>query len=279
MRRKHIKRLSLIFVVFIGLFIIILTILLFLSKKSDLPKTEVAFLDVGQGDASLIKLPNKKIVLIDGGPDNLILKRLGENLPFYHHRIDLIILSHPHDDHIIGLIEIVRRYKVGTIIYMKGDKPSELLRTLLQRAQDKGTNLLVLENEANIKYLSNCLLNILNPVSLGIKKDDNNSLVTRLDCLGFRALFTGDNSAKVETALLESGNDLSAGVFKASHHGSKSANSELFLKTVNPEFFIISVGAENRFGHPNQEILERVASLGIVIRRTDQAGTIKISGP
>lgn len=279
MKRKNARKLRFIFVGFVGLIVIILTILYFISVKTNLSAVEIDFLDVGQGDASLIKLPNRKLILIDGGPDNLILKRLGENLPFYRRQIDLIVLSHPHDDHLIGLLEVVRRYKVESIIYMKGGKTPELLKKLLQAAQDKSIKLIALENEANINYLPGCLLKILNPLSLGLKEDDNNSLITKLDCFDSRALFMGDNSLKVEAVLLKSGKDLSTEVFKASHHGSKSANSEAFLKAINPKFFIISVGTENRFSHPNQEILERVNRLRIPVKRTDENGTIKIFKP
>jgi len=263
----------------IGLIVILLTVLYFFSIRNKINRTEIDFLDVGQGDASLLKLPNNKTVLIDGGPDNLVLRRFGENLPFYQRKIDLIILSHFHDDHLIGLIEIIRRYEVGSIIYMRGAENSELFQTFLKEAKERKINLVSLENEANIKYSENCLLKILNPLSLEIKSDSNNSLITKVDCSSLSALFTGDNNYKVEEALLKTGSAWSAKILKASHHGSKTANSELFLRSVNPDILVISVGASNRFGHPSAEILERARQLGVKTKRTDFEGTVEIYGP
>jgi competence protein ComEC len=261
-----------------GLIVILLTVLCFFSVRNKISRVEIDFLDVGQGDASLLKLPNNKIVLIDGGPDNLVLRRLGENLPFYKRKIDLIILSHFHDDHLIGLIEIIRRYEVGSIIYMRGMESSGIFQTFLKEAKERKINLVSLENEANIKYSEKCLLKILNPLVLGVKEDNNNSLITKIDCSPLSALFTGDSNYKVEEALLKTGQVWSAKILKASHHGSKTANSELFLRSVNPDILVISVGASNRFGHPSAEILERVRQLGIKIKRTDFEGTIEIYG-
>lgn len=240
--------------------------------------TEIDFFDVGQGDASLIKMPGGKVILIDGGPDNLVLKRLGENLPFYKRKIDLVVLSHPHDDHIIGLLEVIRRYKVGAIIYVGEEEKPELLDLLLKIAKQRDIELINLKNEANIDYLPVCSLYLLNPESLKIKNDDNNSIIARLDCGSLTALFSGDNNSAVEGALLKTGNDWSAEIMKASHHGSKTANSENFLKAVSPNIFVISVGADNRFGHPHADVLERVKKLKIGIKRTDIDGTVKVFG-
>lgn len=240
--------------------------------------TEIDFFDVGQGDASLIKMPGGKVILIDGGPDNLVLKRLGENLPFYKRKIDLVVLSHPHDDHIIGLLEVIRRYKVGAIIYVGEEEKPELLDLLLKIAKQRDIELINLKNEANIDYLPVCSLYLLNPESLKIKNDDNNSIIARLDCASLTALFSGDNNSAVEKALLKTEDNWSAEIMKASHHGSKTANSEVFLKAVNPKSFVISVGADNRFGHPHADILERVKKLKIGIKRTDIDGTVKVFG-
>jgi competence protein ComEC len=256
--------LALIFSVVIGLIII----------KSTQSEPEIDFFDIGQGDSSLIKLPNNRLVLIDGGPDNLVLKRLGENLPFYSRKIETIILSHFHDDHIIGLIEVIRRYQVATLIYMKGSKSSELLELLLKTAKQKNIKIIALENEAQLDYAPNCFLKLFNPLILKVPVDDNNSLVAKLNCGKLSALFSGDNSLKVETALLKTKEDWSSHVFKVSHHGSKTANGEAFLKAIRPNLAVISVGANNRFGHPNQEIIERAQSLKIQVKRTDNDGTV-----
>jgi len=256
----------------------LLSLVAWFLVNSSQKRVEIDFLDVGQGDASLIKLPNSKTILIDGGPDNIVLKRLGENLPFYQRRIDLIILSHPHDDHIIGLLEIIRRYKVGAIIYVGKEENPELLTLLLATAKSKNISLTDLKDEASINYSPTCSVHLLNPESLKIKEDGNNSIVTKLDCDSFTTLFSGDNSSAVEATLLKTKYNWSAGVFKASHHGSKTANSEAFLRAVKPSVFVVSVGVDNRFGHPNPEVLERVERLKIDIKRTDKMGTIRVFG-
>lgn len=241
---------------------------------------EVDFLDVGQGDAALIKTPGGKIILIDGGPDNRVLWRLGKNLPFYRRQIDLMIFSHYHEDHITGLIEILRRYRVKKIIYAATD--SEITATagvFLQEAKTRGIPLVIINHQAVLELDEKCFLKLLNPGALGVKSDPNNSLIVKLDCAGDRFLFTGDSSATVEKALLSSDFDLTADIFKASHHGSNSANSEAFLLTANPAALVISVGAGNKFGHPDQRILERAAASGINVKRTDQDGDIKIISP
>jgi len=277
MKTGLIKKALVKYLVF-GLLVILLTVLYFISIRNKLNRVEIDFLDVGQGDASLLKLPNNKTVLIDGGPDNLVLRRLGENLPFYQRKIDLIILSHFHDDHLIGLVETIRRYEVGSIIYTRGAESSWLLQMFLEEAKRRKINLISLKNEASIKYSKNCLLKILNPLMLEVKADSNNSLITKIECSPLSVLFTGDNNYKVEEALLKVRPVWPAKILKASHHGSKSANSESFLRSVDPNILIISVGANNRFGHPSAEILERANRSGIKIKRTDFSGTVEVYG-
>ncbi|MEI6529519.1 MAG: MBL fold metallo-hydrolase [Candidatus Falkowbacteria bacterium] len=251
---------------------------LFISNlNKELP--EIDFLNVGQGDASLIKLPNNKKLLIDGGPDNLVVRRLGETLPFFQRKIDLVILSHPHDDHILGLIEVIKRYKIGALIYMRQNDAPELLVHLLEVARQKNVNIIELEDSVTMNLGSNCKLKVINPENLDIKEDPNNSLVAKIYCPSLSALFTGDNNSSVEEELLKMNEDWRAQILKAAHHGSKTANSAEFISAVKPSIFIISVGLLNRFGHPNTEVLELVSRLGIKIKRTDKDGTIKIKAP
>ncbi len=249
---------------------------IFLDQSSS--KLEVDFLDVGQGDATLIKISSGPIILIDGGPDNSIIKRLGENMSNQKRQIDLIIISHFHDDHITGLIEVLKRYEVKKIIYQADSPSSKIWEIFLSTVKNKSIPLVTLDEAMQIKFTEDCFLNLLNPESLSIPEDDNNSLLTKLDCDGIKILFTGDNNYKVEKALLDSDWDLSADILKISHHGSKTANSEVFLQQVNPQKAVISVGADNRFNHPSPEIIDRFNNLEIMIYRTDQQGDIHILG-
>lgn len=239
-------------------------------------RLELVFLDVGQGDSTLIKTPDGQTVLIDGGPDNKVLRGLGKNLPFYRRSIDFMILSHYHDDHITGLIEIIKRYQVRTLIYSGQDSDSLLISELLRVVSQYKVELKVLNGQAGLSFGPTCNLNLLNPTILGIKEDPNNSLVFRLDCDGRSFLLAGDNGSAAEKALLTSGWPLEADIFKASHHGSNTSNGAAFLEKINPRLIIISVGADNRFGHPGSFFLERATALDIPIKRTDIEGDVKI---
>lgn len=241
----------------------------------------VIFFDVGQGDSILLRNIDGKNILIDGGPDNLVLKKLGKFLPYFSRRLDLVILSHSHDDHLGGLIEVFRRYQIDYLLLGKNLESSYLQELLLnlindnniKKPQQKKTEVIYIEQQKGLS-LNECNLIFLNPLVLKVPNNDNNSLITKLTCPDRQFLFTGDNETKVEQALLQSDLDLSVDVFKASHHGSKTSNAKEFLEALSPSFFVVSAGQNNRFGHPALEILERVKNLGINIKRTDYTGDI-----
>ena len=261
---------------FFGLFIIFLLIFCRLAPG----RLEVDYLDVGQGDSCLIKTPSGQVVLIDGGPDNEVLRRLGENLPFYRRRIDIVIMSHRHEDHITGLIEILKRYRVKRLIYSAVGDSNLTWETLMARARAEKITLSPLATGTKIAFSAACFFRFLPPATLGVKSDPNNSLIAKLSCAGQKFLWLGDNSLTVEYALLKSGWDVSADVLKVSHHGSNTASSEKFLEAVRPKVAVISVGANNKFGHPAPATVARLKALGIKIKRTDLDGTVKIrAGP
>lgn len=271
---KNLRNISRIFKLLAGFFLASFLGLALIGGQSA-SRLEVAFFDIGQGDASLIKTPAGFAVLIDGGPDDLILKRLGEDLPYRQRRLDMVVASHYHDDHIGGLFEVFERYQVGVFVYPSGNAASDLWEDLLRTAEAEGIKTLALAKEAKVDLGVNCFLRLFNPNSLGIAEDENNSLLARLDCSDESFLWTGDNSQAVESSLIKSTFPLSADVFKAGHHGSKTSNLTSFLEVVSPRAIVFSVGADNRFGHPSQEAISRALDLGIHIYRTDQAGTVR----
>jgi len=256
---------------FIGRFFIIQS---FNFKATNEKILQVSFLDVGQGDAAFIKTPKGKIILIDGGPDNLVLWRLGEKMSFYERGIEAIIISHFHDDHVLGLIEILRRYRVTFLIFGPELESSLLINLLVLEAEKNKTEIIKISSLGNLSLDSGCEIFLFNPLSLEIKKNDNNSLLTKLSCGETKFLFSGDNEEEVERALLLSPLDLSANVFKASHHGSKTSNKVEFLRTINPEIMAISAGKNNRFNHPALETLKNAAELEIEVLRTDERGNL-----
>lgn len=238
----------------------------------------VSFLDVSQGDAILIRTPTGKNILIDAGPNNITLERIGENLPYFSRELDYVIVSHYHDDHIGALRKIFKLYKIKNFVYQANGKSSKTFDDLLlEISKHKETRIISLEKDLEIFFNKDCYLYIFNPLALLVPEDENNSLLTKLNCNNKKFLFSGDNELSVESAMLKAGIDLKSDVLKASHHGSKTSNSVVFLKTINPEYFVISVGVKNRFNHPAPNVIDLVKSANIKIKRTDLEGSIKFS--
>lgn len=251
------------------------------SAASDL---EVDFLDIGQGDAILIKSPYGQNILIDGGPDNTIIKRLGENLPWWDKQIDLVILSHPHDDHVAGLIDVIKRYKVKRILYTGAVHTSPAYLELLDLIKNYKIPLTIIDRPQVIKLGEKARLNILYPKSsiLGqeVENLNNSSIVIKLVYGQNSFLFTGDAEVEVEQELLarlaKQKISLAANVLKAGHHGSDTSSSKNFLEAVNPEIVVIQSGKDNDFGHPSRRVLKRLERINAKILRNDLEGTIKL---
>lgn len=246
-----------------------------------IPKNlEVDFLDVGQGDAILIKTPGGQNILIDGGPDKTVIKRLSENLSWWDKKIDLMILTHPHDDHVTGLIDVLKRYQVKKVLYTGASHNTPNYLSWLRIMKDKKIELMIIDKEQNISLGQNARLKIIYPAGSFLNKEftdlNDSSIVARLDYGQIGFLFTGDASENVEKILISSGADLAANVLKAAHHGSEYSTTEEFLNKVRPETAIIEVGKDNKFGHPNLRTVKRLERAGAKVFRTDLGGTIKL---
>ncbi len=243
----------------------------------------VNFLDVGQGDAILITAPNKNQVLIDGGPNQSVVRALGQVMPFYDHSIDLILESHPDQDHIGGLAEVFKRYQVAGFIEPAFEASTAVYKNLEEKiAQEKSPHLIA-QVGTKIILSPDVYLEVLSakPWMLGPrggKPDTNNSsIVARLVYASTTFLFTGDAPTKLTNQLTSLFPDkLKADVLKVSHHGAKTSNSPTFLKMVKPEYAIISVGADNRYSHPNPETLNWLETAGAQIFQTKDLGTITL---
>ncbi len=249
---------------------------------SKIQPLEVVFFDVGQGDSIFIETPEKQQILIDGGPGSAILEKLGKEMPFYDNTLDLIILTHPEKDHLTGLISVLKRYKVENILWTGIKRDT---------SESKEWERKILEEKANIKITqagqrilweseSHSFMEILYPLENleGQEFEDSNetSIVSRLVFGEKSFLFTGDIRKSEEKALLEQRANLDSDILKVSHHGSKTSNSKEFVEKVSPEIAVISLGKENSYGHPHQEVLDILEDYGIKILRTDQNGDIKI---
>lgn len=275
------------------LIVVVLSFLLFLNILSwlavwQLEETgllEVIFFDVGQGDAAMVKTPENQQILIDGGPGSAILEKLAKEIPFWDKTIDLVILTHPEYDHMAGLIEVLKRYKVDNILWTGVAKDSAEYKKWQEVVGKEGAEVKIAKagqkiifnkkNSQDVGYLE-----ILFPFEIlaGQKMKDSNStsIVSKLVFGSKSFLFTGDISKSGEKELVNKNIELGSDVLKVSHHGSKNSMLEDFFEKVSPKIGIISVGRENKYGHPNQEVLAALEKFGIKIFRTDKDRDIKI---
>lgn len=235
------------------------------------------FFDVGQGDAIFIQRKNFQI-LIDGGPDTKVLSRLGRVMPFYDRKIEYVILTHPHSDHIVGLIEVLKRYQVGQVLATDAPHTTGEYLEFLKLIKEKNLSfdLAIKGKKIETAQIS---LEILHPdksfKQVQIDNLNNTSVVSRLSFLNFSAILTGDAEKIILDKLSnEMPDKLSANVLKISHHGSEDGLDSLFLKKVSPELAIISVGKDNQFGHPSIKTLKLLEHIKTF--RTDQNGTVEI---
>jgi beta-lactamase superfamily II metal-dependent hydrolase len=240
----------------------------------------VDFIDVGQGDAALVISPSGKTVLIDGGPHHAAPALTAFLAAHLHGPLDLVLLTHRHEDHLGGLPEAVRQF--GARMFL--DAPVEhaergytsLMRALEARGSviKQATRGRVIDLGEGVKLT---LLGPPEPLITGSHSDVNaNSVVARLTYGGFSVLFAGDAEAPTETWLLESGAPLRSVVLKVAHHGSRYASAGGFLRRVAPRIAVISVGAGNRYHHPAPGTLDRLARAGATVYRTDMVGDVEI---
>jgi len=252
----------------------------------------INFLDVGQGDCNVIRTPNHKTIVIDGGGNAAwqsgsydIGKKI--TVPALLHlgvcSVDTVIVSHIHDDHIGGVLSIIDSFKVDRVIlpeveqYGVGEYASENYSKLIEKCRTKKIPISYLKKGDKIVVAKDLTLKILAPEKPYISNTDsdvnNNSLVIKLDYKNFDALFTGDIQQEAEQRILEE--DINTDVLKVAHHGSAYSTTKEFLDLVKPEFSIISVG-KNNYGHPSNEVIERLMQEDSTVYRTDSCGGVML---
>lgn len=243
-------------------------------------KTEglkVIFFDIGQGSAVLIKDSSGNKILIDGGPDSKILSKLAKEIPNFDRNLNLIILTHPDSDHLNGALEALKNYQVAGIIDSCIRDDLVAYQEWQKIIQERQTKQLCARFGQRIKLTDGAKIDILFPFfSLEGKAFSNTndaSIVARLDYGENCFLLTGDVPKKTERLLVAAGLNLDCEVLQVGHHGSETSTSQEFLQAVGPEVAIISVGKNNRYGHPHQEVLERLKR--VTVYRTDQDGDIR----
>lgn len=267
------------FLYIFGIVALVIIIVLFWLYYAPAKELSVSFLDVGQGDAILIQSPFGQNILIDGGPDDKVIAELSKELAWHDRTIDLMILTHPHDDHVNGLNFILDRFAVNKILYTGVSHTAPGYIDWLEKIKAKKIPLLIVDRPQSINLGENCRLEIIYPFTsfLGKATDNlnNTSIVAKLIYQDTVILLTGDIEEEAEKEIIQKNTNISAQVMKAAHHGSNTSNTEDFLKAVKPNSVVISAGKDNQFNHPSRRVIKRLERSGVEIYRTDNDGTIK----
>ena len=246
-------------------------------------RLQVSFLDVGQGDAILIQKGTQQI-LVDGGPSpQAIGLELGKKMPFWDRTIDLIVLTHPQADHLTGLVEVLKRYKVKQVLSSNLTYESPLYNEWLSLIETRDTKCTLAQAGQHIDFGSEVTIEVLNPHKVlnpqtpSLTETNDNSVVLRLTMGRVSFLLTADIMQTAEFELITRRANLNSTVLKVAHHGSGTSTSPEFLAVVNPHIAVISVGKDNTFGLPNQEVVDRLEQkLGLEnVYRTDEHGRIE----
>jgi len=259
-------------------FLPILILLFLLSFTASLfaqDTVSIYFLDVGQGDSSIIIAPDDRVVMIDSGPNESLILRYLQNLGIS--QIDLLIATHAHADHITGIDKIIAKYKPKVFIEPGIPHTTATYQRMISAVDKYDIDYYRgISRKINLGSLTFTILPPANPL-IRDSELNNNSVVVRLDFKDFSCLFTGDIEKEREEQLLtESRSNLNVDILKVGHHGSSSSSSSLFIKLVGPKIAVICCGQGNKYGHPHQETISLLQSLGIEIYRTDLSGTILI---
>lgn len=245
----------------------------------------LVFIDVGQGDSILIILPNKNTLLIDGGEQESSDEVLEVLQQYNLNHIDVVIATHPHADHIGGLIDVINTIDVGQILDSGQVHTTQTFEDLLDAIDNALIPLTSVREGGTINLDPTVKIEILNPPESLVDGADNeeefndNSVVLKLTYGEFTALLTGDMEQTNEARLVsENASILDVDLLKAGHHGSRTSSSSTFLDAVSPQVVIISLGDGNTYGHPHEEALQRIAAAGTThILRTDIDGTITVT--
>lgn len=241
---------------------------------------KIYFLDVGQGDATLIKTPDNRYVLIDGGPDHSVIYKLGKYLPFYVRTIDLVVVTHPDNDHVVGLNEVIRRYRVKNILLTGVADESLAYQNILALAKEFEINFFIAGLVNRLELADQINLAVLYPresiVDQDFTQDNDWSIVNRLDYRSGCVLLMGDATKKVEQNLLVAKSELECDILKVGHHGSNTSSGVDFLRSVNPALAVISAG-QNNYGHPHQAVIDRLNAFKIRFLTTKDYGDIIVT--
>ena len=282
-------------------FFVLVGILVYQYAKFNDGKVHIVFCDVGQGDAIFLRTPKGADILVDGGPNESVLACLSGHMPFWDRDLELVILTHPHADHLNGLISVVKRYKIGSFATENLKNNTTAFKALMDELKNQNIKRQYLYAGDRFVFKDGVSLNIVGPTRQFLKYSSPTGMIgetsefASIESLfryrDFSILLTGDSqAAELKEALqshvpdgtwqsrvwLKKMGSKNISVLQVSHHGSKTGLDFEILDSLKPELAVISVGENNRYGHPAKEIIKILSDKDIRILRTDEVGEVEI---
>jgi len=257
---------------------IVLAVILVYLVYSLLPDQQnsisINFFDVGQGDATLIEMPQGQKVLIDGGPNDSVVSKIDKSIVFYNRKIDAIVLTHPHADHLAGLLKTVESYEVKKVYLTGVSYSTPEYQQFIQSLQGNNIPVQQVVGGDYLDFGQGIKLNFVYPgvsmKNVTAENVNNSSIVTQLVWGKKSALFTGDLEKDAQISLISQ--NLRSDLLKVPHHCSSDALDSRLVTAVSPKYALISVGKDNKFGHPSKSCLNLLKSAQIF--RTDYDGDV-----
>lgn len=268
--------------VVLGGFILLNIWLVHLALEASNQKLEVSFLDVGQGDATLIELPEGTKILVDGGSYRSLGGALSNTLPFYDRSIDVVVATHADGDHIGGLVTVLEEYQVEQVVIPPRPSQTSVYKSFQTAVADEvaaGSQVHALSRGDTIKFGDSARLQVLFPAAGHVPTETNaSSLILMFSYGDTRWLFSGDSPQSIERYLTaRDGAGLDVDVLQVGHHGSDTSSHQAFIAAASPAFSVVSAGSDNPYGHPDDEVVGRLISIGSEVLCTCEEGSIVFS--
>lgn len=258
--------------------LILLSMIIFVGcieekEKVDYTSLEVSIVDVGQGDAIFIKTPNGKTILVDTGSKDEKSKILNFINSKDIKSIDMLVGTHPHEDHIGNMATIINDYSVGEVYMPKVAHTTKTFKNTVKAIKEKGLTIKMPNLSEKLKF-DDVTIEFVAPNSKSYKDLNNYSIVMKVTYGKNSFLLTGDAEKESESEMLSKNYDLKADVLKLGHHGSSTSSTKKFLQAVNPKFSIASCSKDNEYGHPHEEIINSLKKMNIKLFKTYESGTV-----
>lgn len=264
-----------IFLILTLLFVLLGSILIYQSIIYSDKRLHIVFCDVGQGDAIFIRTPSGSDILVDGGPDDSVLSCLAKHMPFWDRNIELMFLTHPDADHVTGLVDVIKRYRVIRFYTSKVEAKTDVYKEFLKTLKENNTKQNYLWQGDKFTFKDDLKIEALWPTHEWEGLTTNSfSVAQLLSYKSFSLLLTGDLDAQQMEEIESFAGEID--LLKVPHHGSKTGLADQFLDISDPDLAVISVGKKNRYGHPSPIILELLKEKGIKTLRTEQNGEVEI---